>query len=197
MKRQMLLAVLVSSGLIGLMPRLARADSVASVQPPTTSTTIGNTVALNVDISNLADLFSYQFDVDFNPSVLSAIGVAEGSFLPSGGSTFFIPGTIDNVGGTVAFNADTLLGPGPGVNGSGVLLTVDFTTIGSGVSSVDLANLIFLDSTGAPINVSTSGGTVDVGSAVTTPEPATMLLFITSLIALVCLMRVKNRPLLL
>jgi hypothetical protein len=169
----MLLGVLVFSAPIGLAPRRASADSVVSVQPTTTNTTAGNTMALNVDISAAPDLFSYQFDIDFNPSVLPATVVTEGSFLPSSGSTFFITGTIDNVAGTIVFTADTLIGPGPGVNRSGVLATIDFTAIGSGTSSVDLANLIFLDSTGAPINVSTTSSSVDVAGAVATAEPST------------------------
>jgi adhesin HecA-like repeat protein len=54
--------------------------------------------------------------------VLSATGITEGSFLPSGGSTFLIPGMIDNNAGIIAFNADTLLSAISGVSGSGTLI---------------------------------------------------------------------------
>ena len=142
-----------------------------------------------MNISSIADLYSFQFDIGFNAAVLSAQSVSEGAFLQTGGSTFFIPGTIDNVGGTIAFNADTLLGPIPGVTGSGVIATIDFLAIGSGISSVDLANTIFLDSTGANITVSLEGGSVDVSSAVVTAEPTTTILMISGIVALLLLTR--------
>jgi Cohesin domain len=64
----------------------------------------GASLSVNVNTSNVADLYDYQLDLTFNPNVVSAIGVTEGAFLQSGGSTFFIPGTIDNSAGSITFN---------------------------------------------------------------------------------------------
>jgi hypothetical protein len=169
-----------------LMPGVAKADTVLSIQPTSTSASKGNTVTLDVNISGVTDLYSWQFDVDFDPSVLTATGITEGPFLSGGGSTFFIPGTIDNVGGSIAFNGDTLLGPLPGVNGSGTLAILSFTAIGSGSSPVDPANEILLDSKGNNIDFSTENGTINIsGTLAPVPEPSSFLMLGAGLLGLV------------
>ena len=73
------------------------------VDPTSFNISPGQKFSLDVDVSNITDLYAFQFDLGFDPGLLSALSVTEGTFLPSGGSTFFLPGTIDNVGGTVTF----------------------------------------------------------------------------------------------
>src|ERR1700733_8124518 len=79
-----------------------------SVQPVSSSIVAGTSETLDINITNVPDLFGFQFDVSFAPGVLSAVSITEGSFLPGGGSTFFLPGDIDNGAGTIALTADTL-----------------------------------------------------------------------------------------
>jgi len=74
-----------------LVGSLANAQAVLSVDPTTQTTSTGNIVTVDVNISNVSDLYGYQFDLAFNPSVLQAISSSEGPFLATGGSTFFIP----------------------------------------------------------------------------------------------------------
>src|SRR5579872_3309794 len=107
----------------------AFADPILSIQPPSTSVGAGSNFAVDVNISNVSDLFAFQFDIGFNPGILSATSITEGLFLPGGGTTFFIPGTIDNIGGTISSNADTLIGAISGVSGSGTLAIIDFTAL--------------------------------------------------------------------
>jgi len=178
MTKMHLQTAVVIAFLFLLEPTAALADSVTSIQPASTGVSVGQNFTVNVDITDVTDLYAFQFDIGFNPAILSANGITEGAFLPSGGPTFFIPGTIDNSAGTISSNADTLLGPGPGVSGNGVLATIDFTAIGSGVSSVTPSNLILLDSTGANINTSAVDGTVTVSGASPVPEPSTSLLLV-------------------
>jgi general secretion pathway protein D len=173
-----------------LMPVQAKADSVVSVA--SSSVGPGSNFTLNVDIAGAVDLAAFQFDIGFNPAVLSATGITEGAFLPGGGSTFFLPGFIDNTTGMITFNADTLLGPGPGVNGSGVLSTIDFTAIGAGFSPIGLANLFFLDSTGAQLSVSGSNGSVNVVSPV--PEPPTLFLLGAGIVLMILLLATAGYP---
>src|SRR5271157_4900574 len=109
MKNRISVAILmIASAVLLVLPSSAIADfanlSVAS--PGTVSQ--GSTFTVDVNISGVTDLFDYQLDLTFNPSIVSATGVSEGSFLSSGGPTFFLPGTIDNVGGPITLNADTL-----------------------------------------------------------------------------------------
>jgi len=136
----------------------------------------GSTFEVDVMTLNAVDLFDYQFDLTFNPGVLSAVGVSEGPFLSNGGTTFFLPGTIDNSGGTITLNADSLLGPIPGVSGSGVLVQFDFTALEPGLSNFAIQNVLLQDSTGAILDSTTNGGSVTVTGTSVTPEPSSFSL---------------------
>lgn len=168
----------ITAGLVtvcGLFQANAFADPILSIQPPSTSVVAGSTFAVDVNISNVTDLFAFQFDIGFDPSILSATSITEGSFLPGGGTTFFIPGTIDNIGGTISSNADTLIGAISGVSGSGTLAVLDFTALAAGTSPIDIANVTLLDSTLSSISSTTTSGAATV-TGVTVPEPSTLLL---------------------
>jgi hypothetical protein len=144
-----------------------------AVEPAGTDVTVGQTFTLSVQATDVTDLYGYQFDIGFNSTVLAAISVTEGAFLPTGGATIFIPGTIDN-GGSITANADILDGAVSGVTGSGDLLDVTFQALTAGSSSVQVFNLIALDSFGLGLDLPTDNATVTV-TAATTPEPRTWL----------------------
>jgi hypothetical protein len=148
------------------------ADTVAVVGPATPPG-IGTTFTVDVDATGVTDLYAFQMDLTFDPTLLSAVSVTEGPFLPSGGTTFFLPGTIDNVGGSVTATADSLLGPIPGVSGNGTLLQFEFTALTPGTSAVDIANSFLLDSS---LNDITANSSFDNGSVTiaATPEPRYM-----------------------
>jgi Cohesin domain len=131
---------------------------------------IGGTVHLKVDISDVTDLYAFQFDLSFDPSILSALTITEGSFLASGGGTSFIPGTIDDLTGVITFTANALSGPVSGVNGSGHLADIEFEALLLGTSAVTLSNVTLLDSLSADIAATTTSGSVSVGPSVV-PEP--------------------------
>jgi general secretion pathway protein D len=177
-------AAFLSLAVLSLTASRAVADAVLSVQAPATVAQ-SSSFAVDVLVAQVSDLYSFQFDLSFNPAVLKVTNVFEGAFLPTGGSTFFILGAIDNAAGNVTFNADTLLGPIPGVAGGGSLLEFDFTALANGTSPLGISNLNLLDSKGNSISNSTTGGSVTVGAAV--PEPASLLLLLTGLFSLALL----------
>ena len=139
----------------------ARAATVL-INPSNQSVMVGQTFSVNVSISGVADLYAFQFDLGYDPTLLSATNVSEGAFLPTGGSTLFLPGTIDNTAGSIAFTADGLQGPVAGVSGSGVLALAEFTALAPGWSGISLFNVILLDSNGLDIEPVTSGGNVQI-----------------------------------
>jgi hypothetical protein len=147
--------------------------SLASAQPamlsvdPTTQTTLtGTVVTVDVDIANVSNLYGYQFDLTFNPSILQAVSSSEGSFLAVGGGTFFVNGSNDNVGGTVSATADTLLSAVNGVGGSGELAVFTFDAIGTGTSGLSIQNETLLDADFNILSDKTTSGSVAVGSGV-------------------------------
>jgi hypothetical protein len=84
--------------------------------------------------------------------------------------TFFDGGTIDNTAGEISFVFDTLLGPGPGVTGSGLLDAVSITVLRHGSGTISLTDVLALDSIGNVINVTTPG------LPLSTPEPVSLVL---------------------
>lgn len=148
----------------------ALAAPTLSVVPSSQTVQLGHSVSVSVSAGELVDLFAFQFDVAFDPLVLSATGVFEGDLLGTAGTTFFLPGLIDNSHGRISFVADTLTGPGAGASGSGVLARFEFDVLAVGVSPVIIQNPVFLDSDLVEIAVTAVAGAVEV------PEPGTLLL---------------------
>jgi len=148
------------------------ADPVLSFSVSTPSPAVaGSPVALDVLIAGIDGLYGYQFSIAFDPSILQATSVTEGAFLASGGTTFFSGGMVDNTSGTISGIFDTLIGPVPGVSGSGVLAHLVFNTIGAGSSALTFSDTGFVNAALADIPLQVSNGSV---SAV--PEPASYAL---------------------
>src|SRR5262249_17907356 len=169
--------------ILGLLLRFstlhASAVPILSMQPSSQTVQPGQSFSLDVDITNVTDLFSFQFDITFDPTVLSATNITEGPFLPGGGSTFFVPGTIDNTAGTISFTADTLIGAISGVTGSDILATASFQALALGTSPITLSNPILQDS-----NLMDIASNIMNGAVTVVPEPAPWLLFTTGLVSL-------------
>jgi hypothetical protein len=159
------------------LPSFADDVPILSIAPSSSTVGAGSNVVLDVNIANVTDLFAFQFDLSLAPGTVSAASIVEGAFLAGGGTTAFIPGTIDNVGGTIAATADTLIGPGPGVNGSGMLAVLTLTGLAPGTSSIDFSSVFLLDSNLTGINSSLQSGSVTVTSTAV-PEPNTLVLLI-------------------
>ena len=177
-------------GFIAFSPLLAFATSTVSIQLPVSTIHVGSFFDVLVDISSVTDLYAFQFDIGFDPAILSAIDVTEGPFLPSGGTTSFSAGFIDNAAGSISFNADSLIGAIPGVSGNGALAALSFQALALGTSPLGLANVILLDSNFADISFNTGGASsVDVRSAV---EPGTMLLLGFGLVGLAGMRRFRR-----
>jgi len=187
MLRFKMVALIAGILLATVFSSLAFADATLSVAPASSTVSMGGTFAVDVNIAGVTDLYDFQFDLSFNPAVLQATNVLEGSFLAGGGSTFFLPGTIDNTAGTIAFNANTLLAAISGVSGSGTLVEFDFTGLAPGTSDLTILNnadLILQDSTGALISSTETGGSVTVQGTTAVPEPSSLMMLVAGLMFL-------------
>ena len=178
-----LLAVLF--GTLVMMPLSVFASPIPVVNLNPTSpliVTAGDTLAVTVSIVGVTDLSAYQFDVAFDPNVLQATAVTELPFLASSGSTFFLPGVIDNGAGSINDILNTLIGITPGVSGNGNLFAISFDALTSATTAIALTETTLLDSTGNLI-------------IQTVPEPNTLLLWgSASVIMLVNRRRFGRRP---
>gem|GEM_PF-2333815 len=109
------------------------------VPPEEETLTLGTTETANVVILGARNLGRYRFTMDFNPNVVHVLDVQDASFLGSTGRTVFPLGPdIDNVAGTVTFEAISAGPPAEGPDGSGVLATITMEMVGVGNSDLDL-----------------------------------------------------------
>jgi general secretion pathway protein D len=157
----------------------AKASPILAITPVTLTTNAGAPFALNIDVIGALDLYGFQFDVAFDPTVLQANDILEGGFLVAGGSTLYVPGAIDNTLGRITFTANTLVGEITGVSGSGTLATIDFVAAALGSSAISVTNGLLLDSGLNLLDFNTADGRVIVEepTAPSVPEPATLVLF--------------------
>jgi Cohesin domain len=198
MKKHSILPVALGFTVFSLWGSVASAQTATlSVDPTTQTTSTGTVVTVDVDIANVRNLYGYQFDLTFNPRILQAVSSTEGSFLSSGGNTFFIPGTNDNVGGTVGASADTLLTAINGVSGSGGLAVFTFDAIGKGTSAIGIQNETLLDSNLNVIADTTAGGSITVSSGtIAAPEidPTTAMSAFAMLLGSLAILRASRVP---
>ncbi len=164
--------------------KFASATPLVTVQLTAPSASLGDSILLSIDIAGVSDLFAFQFDLGFDPSVVSALSVGEGEFLSSGGSTFFASGSIDNTSGSVASTADALFGALAGVSGGGTLARLELTALTFGTSPLLLSNVLLLDSSLNDIPFELGSGSVAVPSPAVVPEPGTLTLLGTGGLAL-------------
>ena len=170
------------------------ADTI-SLQPSLLNTTVGSPFTLSVNITDGTDLYAFQFDLTFDPTILSATSVTNGLFLSTLSDGSFIPGTIDNVGGLISSTADSETGLVSGVTGSGTLAIFQFTAIGSGTSAitVPVSSVILLDSNLNDIAFTTSGGGVNVSAVTSAPEPTPGLLVLSGVMVLLLFRSMARR----
>ncbi len=125
------------------------------------SQSIGATFNVDVNVLNVTDLYTVQFDLSFNSSVIRCDSFTEGSFL---GTTIGFNPNINNTAGTVTGYAKTKLGS-DGVDGTGTLATLQFTTLAAGTSTFTLSKVQFLDSSLSEITTTESGASITVTSS--------------------------------
>jgi hypothetical protein len=146
-----------------LVPQQGQAMLLPVVTVDSATVHVGDTFSINLNVANAMDLTSWQFDLAYDPTRLRANLVTEEPFLSSFGTTLFTPGVIDNTTGLVSLVANSFVDFTPPPNGSGVLVSFQFTGLSSGLSPLTASNGF--------LNLSDSGFTVTNGSVGLTPVP--------------------------
>ncbi|KAB8053556.1 hypothetical protein GCN74_25180 [Janthinobacterium sp. FT14W] len=167
----------------------ASAAPIIDIEPETLFVSHEQSFGVNIVIHDATDLFAFQFDLSFDPRLLSATSVADGGLLSVGGPAIFFPGTIDNVAGRISFTLGTLTDSLPGVNGTGALAGIVFRSRNaSGIASLKLSDIILLDSNLADIAFAAP---LPAQIAVM-PEPGTLALLAPMLLGMAWVLR--RRP---
>ncbi|NIO21856.1 MAG: hypothetical protein GTN76_14280 [Candidatus Aenigmarchaeota archaeon] len=133
-----------------------------SVSPSTQNVNVGNTVKVEIKISNANDLYGFQFDIEYNPDLLKYESIEEGGFLSRNGAdtTYPMNGTASS--GAVEDIVGTRLGGVGGVNGEGTLEILTFTALSAGDSEIKISNIKFLNSKIQEIQTNVENGQVTV-----------------------------------
>ena len=126
------------------------------IYPETSEGNVGENFTIEVKVSNVIDLYGYEFHLRWNPTLLDCVEVNEGPFLKSGGSTFFTY-KINSTEGCMVVDC-TLLGDIQGVSGNGTLTTIKFYIKTTGECLLDLYDTILLDSAEQAIEHSATDG---------------------------------------
>ena len=210
MRRRLLLPGLLVAGLLVSSP--ARA---ASITFESLTVNPNDVFTIGISITNVVDLYTFGFDISFDPTVVSAPIVSRGNIFTGADGECdiafcFSPGLLlsDDGGpaGVVSFILDSLIGSVPGLSLAGapppntpLLNTLVFLTFhalgGGGDAAISIANVFLLDSNGASIDdVTTTNGIVGVATPTSVPEPSTLGLLGLGLLVLARRLRRKTTP---
>jgi len=146
------------------------ADTSISINPVSQSVSAGAALSITVQCVPQQPVKAFELKVSFNPSLLQVTSVSEGDLF-DGYTTFFSPGIINNVAGTIVNIYDLIVGPGY-VTDAGVLVTINFTAkTSSGTSPLSLYDVrVTNESAYIGVSVSSASVTVTGGSS---PPPYT------------------------
>ena len=140
------------------LPGMASAAEATTVSIATPSQSIdpGQQFTVSISVVPGTAIAGMQFDLSFDPSLVTVESVKEGDLLGQGGaSTFFNSGKIDNQAGTVAGVFGAITSPGESVSTQGAFATITLTAKTQGESwPLSLSDVIVGDMNGNPVSVS-------------------------------------------
>jgi len=113
---------------------------------------VGDTITVTAVATGLVDAYAYDLDIAYDPEVVEFVVGSES--LPAGGF-----GTADAADGIVSVVA-ARLGTSPGLTGTQTLVTVSFTAIAAGDTTISLTGGRFVDSAGTTAVVDTESPTL-------------------------------------
>lgn len=155
----------------------AAASPILSITPATSTVNVGDPLSLDVNIQDVTDLAGYEITFNFDASKLQFVSATQGPFL--GGIIFFACGTSEPFPCTDSAPVGAVESGFAGMNGSGMLFTLNFTALMEGTASIAFNTIEMYDSSVQLITPSQQAGAeVTINrSANSIPEPATLALF--------------------
>jgi len=122
----------------------------------------GETTKVKIDLNNVADVYGYQFEVNYDATKVSATGAFNNSFFDTTGD--YAPWNATCSAGTCKFSVSKLAPQIP-VTGSGTVAEITFTGLSAGEFDVTVSNDILSDrdanvighSVGGPLHLTVCG----------------------------------------
>lgn len=139
-----------------LFTGMSTSSTLVYVDPPVSAANPGSLFTLNLSISNVTDLYCWQFKLKWSIGLLKADveNVTEGSFLKQGGRTTLAKKVLSNYVDVSC----SLLSANSGVGGSGVLVSVTLKVLKTGNTTLKLYFTKLLNSTLSEIPCTTLDG---------------------------------------
>ena len=126
----------------------------AFLTPSIVQGTQGETIPVDLNVTNVQTLFSFQSGLLWsNPTAVACLNVTEGSMwksIPAAHLQAF-PGSIDNTTGVVSFYTWGCLGAKYNLNGSGTLMVIYFYMLQTGSSDIHINDCIMTNNQVNPI----------------------------------------------
>jgi hypothetical protein len=119
---------------------------------------------VNIVVEPGTQIAGVQFDLAFDPSLVTVDSVAEGTLFSQGGAaTYFSPGSIDNVSGNIDGVAGAIITPGETVSAAGTFAVISVTAgPEGGTCPFTLSGVIAGDINGQPVEISVVNGQVTI-----------------------------------
>ena len=140
-------------------PSWANEETTVSIEPPSQQIEPGETISTTVYVTDVADLFGFQFTVSFDTAVVKVLDVDAGDFLVS---AYPIVKIIDNSGPTGTAEYGLFQQGGTGQTGDGILAVITWEGVGTGTSVVYFEDLLLGDSTAEEIPATAQHGDIGV-----------------------------------
>jgi general secretion pathway protein D len=115
--------------------------------PSQVDTSPSNSFIVALSLEGGSDVAAAPLQIQFDPKILQLNGVTRGDFFASDGQQPVFTWNILNESGLATIQLNRLPGT-PGANGSGVLITLNFQTVGKGSTTVTIPNLSVRSSQG-------------------------------------------------
>lgn len=157
MNRKALRILLLFVAVIGILVYfyLRPQQPMLSVEKTYEVSEVGQTILVNVSVSNVKTLAQWSLNLTWDPEIVRLttggpdftipamggppVGLFEGPFLKSAGSTLFILNSADNEKGETVMGAVAATASELGATGSGVILVMNFTVIKVGTTTIEMS----------------------------------------------------------
>lgn len=176
------------------VPATSNANAIPTLAIGSDTVHVGDVFAIQVSIADVAGLTSFQFDLAFDPTIVTVLSftdigtdfetaaTAGGGFL-TGLNGFTFTGLLSGVGDSISG-----LTTGNGLTPSGTLLDIEFEALKIGISPLTLSNAFLTDNNNF---LSSANGDflLQNGQVAVVDEPDSLFLFVMCLVAFAVLRR--------